>query len=211
MRDSADEPATDLALTENHHAQMWLMLGLTDRALAVMRVDDSGVETRFRARRLALRLRAARLSGHDTSALEAAAATLLPGIESAFHRSLLELETLHSAAPHEAAAGFERLHAEPAVIERPGLRLHAAVRAAAARLACGDTACAVEWIEAAKPAMAAMATIPPFDMSCEEPWLIARDVFAASGDEIAATNAQQRAEEIVTSRRERLPADWLAT
>ena len=206
LRDSADEPATDLALTENHHAQMWLMLGLADRALAVMRVDDSGVETRFRARRLALRLRAARLSGHDTCALEVAAAALLPGIESAFHRNLLELETLRSAAPLEAAAGFERLHAEPALIERPGLRLHAAVRAAAARLACGDIACAVGWIEAAKPAMA---TIPPFDMTREEPWLIALEVFAASGDEIAAANAKQRAHEIVTRQTSRLPAAWL--
>ena len=208
LRDSADEPATDLALTENHHAQMWLMLGLADRALAVMRVDDSAVETRFRARRVALRLRAARLSGRDTRALEAAAAALLPGIESAFHRSLLEFETLRSAAPLEAAVGFERLHAEPAVIERPGLRLHAAVRAAAARLECGDTACAVGWIEAAKPAMT---TVPPFDMTPEEPWLIARDVFAASGDEIAAATAKQRAAEIVMRRPARLTAAWLLT
>ena len=208
LRNSADEPATDLALTENHHAQMWLMLGLPDRALAVMRVDDSAVETRFRARRVALRLRAARLSGRDTRALDAAAAALLPGIESAFHRSLLEFETLRSAAPLEAAVGFERLHAELAVIERPGLRLHAAVRAAAARLECGDTDCAVGWIEAAKPAMA---TIPPFDMTREEPWLIARDVFAASGDETAAASAKQRAQEIVMRRTASLTAAWLAT
>ena len=207
LRDSSDEPATDLAITENHHAQMWLMLGRADRALAVMRVDDSGVETRFRARRAALRLRAARLSGEDTGALDAAAAALLPGIESAFHRSLLELETLRSAAPREAAAGFERLHAEPAVIERPGLRLHAAVRAAAARLACGDVAGALRWIEAATPSLTAGV---PFDMAREEPWRIASEVFAASGHAAAAASAKQRADEIVAGLRARLPASWFA-
>ena len=208
LRDSPDEPVTDLALTENHHAQMWLMLGRPDRALAVMRVDDSAVETRFRARRVALRLRAARLSGQDTRVLDAAAAALLPSIDSAFHRSLLELETLRSAAALEAAVGFERLYAEPAVIERPGMRLHAAVRAAAARLACGDTACARGWIEAARVAMTA--TIRPFDMAHEEPWLIAHDVFAAVSDGVAAANAKQRADEIVAGLRARLTLDWFA-
>ena len=207
LRDSSDEPATDLALTENHHAQMWLMLGLADRARAVMRVDDSAVETRFRARRVALRLRAARLSGQDTGALDDAAAALLPGIESAFHRSLLELETLRSAAPLGAAAGYERLHEEPAVIERPGLRLHAAVRAAAARLACRDVAGAARWIDSAMPSMAAVA---PFDMAREEPWRIASEVLAASGDGVAAAIAKRRADEIVAGLRAGLPAAWFA-
>ena len=186
------------------------MLGRADRALAAMRVDDSAVEARFRARRIALRLRAARLLGQDTRVLEAAAAAVLPRIESAFHRSLLELETLRSAAALEAAIGFERLYEEPAVIERPALRLHAAVRAAAAWLACGDTALALSWIETAKPAMTALTTIPPFDMSREEPWQIASNVFAAFGEGAAAANARQCADEIVAGLRARLPADWFA-
>ena len=205
LRDSTDEPATDLALTENHHAQMWLMLGLADLALAVMQVDDSALEARFRARRVALRLRAARLRGQATQTLDAAAAALLPAIDSAFHVSLFELETLRSAPPLEAAFGFERLHGKQAVIERPGLRLHAAVRAAAARLANGDTAQALAWIKTATPTMAA---VTPFDMSREEPWRIAREVFAAAGDAPAATAATERADEIVSLRTAGLPAAW---
>lgn len=205
LQKSTDEPATDLALTENHHAQMWLMLGMSHRALAVMQVDDSSVDARFRARRVALRMRAARICGQDISELEAMAAALLPEVESAFHRSLFEMEVLRSAMPLQAADGFKRLWAERAVIERPGLRLHAAVRVAAALLACGDTAGALGWIEAAEPAIDG---VVPFDMAHEEPWLIAAEVFAASGKNVASASARQHADAIIVRQTYRLPAAW---
>jgi hypothetical protein len=43
LTNSPDEPATDLAIAENHHAQLWLMLGQPKSALAYLRADDATI------------------------------------------------------------------------------------------------------------------------------------------------------------------------
>lgn len=205
LTNSPDEPATDLAIAENHHAQLWLMLGQPERALAHLRADDAAIDTRFRARRLALRLRAARALGTDTGDLDVEAAALVAAIGSPFHRALFELEALRSAAPAEALAGFARLHDEAAVIERPALRLQAALRAAEAALAAGSAATAKAWVDGAR---ASLEALPPYDLDADAAWRIVHRVAAANGDAEAAAAATARADAVVARTAAALPAAW---
>ena len=110
---------TDLVIAQNHLAQLCLSLGQPARALALLTADDADVALRLRARRVALRLRAARLQGLHDSTLLAQAQALLPAHESAFHRALLELE-IACALPADAAlqTSLALLQAS-AVVERP--------------------------------------------------------------------------------------------
>ncbi|MEO6895721.1 MAG: hypothetical protein ABI218_03650, partial [Caldimonas sp.] len=202
---SPDEPATDLAITENHHAQLWLMLGRPDHALALMRADDGGIDPRFRLRRLALRLRAARLRGGDTSPLDQAGQALLEGIDSSFHPALFELEALRLRPAAEALAGFERLQGAPAVAERPGLQLQAALLASDAALRVGDLARARRWIESAR---LAMAEVPPYDMDSDEAWRIAARVFAGIGESDDAATAARDGDAAIAAVAKRLPPAW---
>ncbi len=202
---SPDEPATDLAITENHHAQLWLMLGRPDHALALMRADDGGIDPRFRLRRLALRLRAARMRCDDTSSLDQAGQALLEGIDSSFHPALFELEALRSRPAAEALAGFERLHGAPAVAERPGLQLQAALLASDAALGAGDLARARRWIESAWPAMAA---VPPYDMDTDEAWRIAARVLVGIGESGDAARAARDGDAAIAAVAKRLPPAW---
>lgn len=204
---SLDEPATDLAITENHHAQLWLLLGRPDRALALMRADDAAIDPRYRLRRLALRLRAARLTGDDARALVDAGRALLGGIDTSFHPALFELEALRSRPPREGRAGFERLHRAPAVIERPGLRLQASLLAADAALQSGDVTTASRWAQSAE---AAMASVQPYDMSVDEAWRIVERVRAASGGPDEAAAAGRRADAAIASVVDQLPPSWRA-
>ena len=202
-----DEPATDIVLVENHLAQLWLMLGQPQRALDAMQTDAAGIEARFRSRRLALRLRAARRQRRPTVALEAEAAALVADVASPVHHALLEFETLRTAPPDAALAGYARWHDEPCVIERPGLQMQAALRAAQAALALGDSAGAARWVARAQPALLRM---PPFDLDADAAWRIAEAACRGSGDVQQAGEAASRADRVVADAASRLPEAWRA-
>ena len=162
--DSAD-PHTDIVIAENHLASVWLALGDVDRAAAALSGDDRGVDLRFRARRLALRLRLARQCGrsdaHTLARARAAVHTMAPG----FHRALVELE-LACALPDAAAAlEFMRLHDEPPLRARPGMQAHALLRAAEAEARLGQCEAAIAHLAAAKRLTE---TASLFDMPPEE-------------------------------------------
>lgn len=141
---AAGEPPTDRVVAENHLASVWLMSGELDAAQALLSGDDDGVDLRFRARRMALQLRLLRRRGSAAAATayatlwpiaRAAANALLPG----FHRALTELELASTLPAREAAAEFARLCDAPPVRERPGMRLHAALKAAEASARIGQS------------------------------------------------------------------------
>jgi hypothetical protein len=117
---------------------------------------------------------------------------LLPAVNSPYHRAWLELECLRCAPAVEAAAGFESLSGEPAMVELPGLQLHAVAWLAQARLAAHDGPGARAAIERPRPAMEKLV---PYDMNRDVPWFIAHDVFLAGGDTAAALHALQRQKE----------------
>lgn len=207
MAKESREPPTDLVIAENHHAQLWLMLGQPARALECLCADDADTDIRFRARRLALRLRAERAEGHDVAALLETAAVLSPAINSAFNRAWFELQWFHSVEPGAAAAGFANLHAQAAVVERPGMQLQAALRAAQAEFARGERDAAGGWIVRATGLLEA---VRPFDMDPAEAWRIADRVLRANGDVAAADRARRRGETLVEQTAAKLPPEWRA-
>ena len=204
---NADEPATDIVLLENHLAQLWLMLGRPQCALDEMQTDDAGIEARFRSRRVSLRLRATRSLGRDTGALEAAAVALIADLASPIHLAMLEFETLCCALPRAALDGYARWHEEPCVVERPGLRMQASLRAAEAALALGELTEADRWLGLAAPVLA---RLPPFDLDVDSAWRIAEVVYAASGDLDRAAEAAGHAKRVVAEVASRLPEAWRA-
>jgi hypothetical protein len=129
---ATDDPSmhTDLVLCENHLAQLWLLAGDPDRALAAFATDAESVDERFRLRRETLRLRAMHQRG-DQAGAEALASMLRPMAErtpSRYWRALAELELLEGVAPKMALAALAAISATDAVRERPGLRLHVHAR-----------------------------------------------------------------------------------
>ena len=183
-RGSADAAAlSDGAIGENHLAQLWLSLGQPARALEWLAGDDQALSTRFRGRRLTLRLRAVRLQGRADAAVQAQAQALLGAIDSPFHRSLLQLELACTQEPAAALPLLEQALTARSTLERPGLRLQVAARAAQAALALGDTPRAQQHLAPLQPSIGACA---PFDMERAELWCIAADVWQAVGDEAAA-------------------------
>jgi tetratricopeptide (TPR) repeat protein len=190
VENAGNEPPTDLVMAENHYAQMWLMLGQPQCALASLRADDSATDLRYRARRLALRLRAARMSGDDALALLAEARALAPQVSSAFHRALFELELARALEPAAAAEELCRLSTEPAVIERPGLRLQAWLLAAQAELRRGSIVAARAWLDQVLPLAE---RVPAFDIDRAELWSISHEVLQANGEAALATETLGRA------------------
>ncbi len=201
----ADEPATDIVLVENHLAQLWMMIGQPERALFEMQTDDGNIDARFRARRVALRLRAARLLGRGKAELDRDAAKLIGAIASPPYRVMFELEMLHSVPEREALDRLTALYDEPCLMERPGLRIQVALRVVEAALAIGDPALAKDWLDRAEPEMI---RVPPFDLDADVPWRIAHDVHVAFGQPGLANESACRAADIVAQVAQRLPADW---
>ena len=120
------ELRTDIVMCENHLAQVWLALGQPDRAEALLASDASAVDTRFRARRAALLVRAAAARGVRDTERIAAAEALARELPESFARTLTELDTLRHAAPEAAEARLAQLSAPPllsALSERPGLHM----------------------------------------------------------------------------------------
>lgn len=199
------EMRTDCVLAENHHAQAWLSLGQPERALDALMTDDQTSAVRFRGRRVALRLRAARMLGRTQAALLAQADAITESIDSPFHRSLLELEAGRSHADARALAVFERVLLEGGTRERPGLMLHAAARAAHASLALGDLERARRHLVTVQ---ALPATCAPFDMDRAELWLMVARVLQATGDATSAELLIERGAQWVLTTAAQMPDAW---
>ena len=167
--------------------------------------DDAPSAAPFRARRVALRLRAARMLGRDEIELKAQLEAMAPALGEPFHRCLLELEAARSQPVDRALAAFERVLAENLTRERPGLTLHAAARAAHAALALGD-------LERAGRHLAAVRALPetcaPFDIDRSELWLLVARVMQATGDVAGAAALIGRSAQWVRSTAAQLPAEW---
>ncbi|GEM_PF-2697528 len=93
-----------------------------------------------------------------------------PADASPIHLAMLEFETLCCALPRAALDGYARWHEEPCVVERPGLRMQASLRAAEAALALGELTEADRWLGLAAPVLA---RLPPFDLDVDSAWRIA--------------------------------------
>ena len=196
---------TDCVLAENHHAQMWLSLGQPGRALEAMGTDDAAIAVRFRVRRLALRLRAARMLGRSQAELLAQAEALSGAIESPFHRSLLELETARSLPDAQALAVFEQVLLEGVTRERPGLTLHAAARAAGAALALGELGRVRPCLDSMRPLLE---TCAPYDIDRAELWLMAAAVLESSGESAEAESLVEHGAQWLLATAMQLPVEW---
>ena len=180
---------TDVVLAENHLAQLWLCLGQPTRASELIAGEATGLAPHLRARRMALRLRTARLHGVARPDWLLQAQALVSEQESPFHRTLLELELVCALPASQAQAVCDRLLGEAVVAERPGLLLHATARAAQARLAQGDV------VTAARHANAAcrqLRVCPPFDIDRSEVWWIVAGALRSAGD-------SERADEVLAA------------
>ncbi|MEO8526796.1 MAG: AAA family ATPase, partial [Caldimonas sp.] len=199
------EMRTDCVIAENHHAQAWLSLGQPVRALDALITDDETVALRFRGRRVALRLRAARMLGRGQAALLAQVEAITEKIDSPFHRCLFELEAARSHADVRALADFERVLLEGGARERPGLMLHAAARAAHASLTLGDLERAQRHLGSVQ---ALFATCAPFDIDRGELWLMAANVLQATGDAAGAESLIERGAQWLQTTAAQLPDEW---
>ncbi len=208
LRPRADvdgEMRTDCVLAENHHAQLWLSLGQADVAVDALRTDDASIAPRFRSRRVALRLRAARMLGRTPGALVAQAEKMREAIDSPFALALLELELARSHPDDRALAVLERLLCETVTLERPGLMLHAAARAAHAAMALGDLERAQRHLQSVQ---ALHATSAPFDMDRGELWLVISAVLEAIGDVSGAESQIEQGVQWLQTTARQLPDTW---
>lgn len=177
---------TDVVLAENHLADFWLRLGLAAEAAACLQADDAAVDLRFRARRHCLRLRMSRDTGPLDPKLRAQLQNETAGMPAAYHRVLAELELARCLQPGPAAQEFARLARHPVTEQRPGLRLHAALRAAQAELARNGLAQARTWLD---EALGLAERCEPVDAQRSELWLVAAQVFKATGEHALAEQA----------------------
>lgn len=199
------EMRTDCVLAENHHAQAWLSLGQPARGLDALITDDQTSSVRFRGRRIALRLRAARMLGRTLAALLTQAEATVEAVDSPFHRCLLELEAARCYLDARALAVCERVLLEGGTRERPGLMLHAAARAAHASLALGDLERAQRHLGSVQ---ALLATCAPFDIDRAELWLMAAQVLQASGDAAGAEALIERGAQWLRAIAAQIPEAW---
>jgi DNA-binding SARP family transcriptional activator len=175
---------TDVVIGESHLAQLWLSLGGPIRALDLLASDDAGIALRFRGRRMALRLRAARLQGRAEPALLAEAEAMVAVHDSPFNRTMLELEVACAWPAARALPVLVRLLGEPVSLERPGLLMHVAARAAAAELSLGHVAEAERYVRQVQDLLTRSA---PFDIDRAEVWWIVAESLRAAGDAAAAS------------------------
>ncbi len=177
------ERRTELNTAENYLASLWLTLGQSARAQALLAGDNSGLAPWNRWRRMVLRLRTARWQGIDRPADRLQARTMLETRDSSINRTMLELELACTDPPEAALPVHERLQADPACQARPGLLLHVLARAAPASLALGriDRAASL-----AGQACELLLRVTPFDIERAEVWADLIAVLRAVGDEATA-------------------------
>ncbi|MEO8081126.1 MAG: AAA family ATPase [Caldimonas sp.] len=203
--DADGEMRTDCVLAENHQAQLWLSLGQAARALDEMSTDDATIVPRFRGRRVALRLRAARMLGRAAPALLAEAEAMMAAIDSPFQLSLVELEVARAYPAERALAAYERVLREGSTRERPGLMMHAAARAAHASLALGDLERAQRDLGSVQALLAACA---PLDIDRAELWLMAAQVLQATGDAAGAESLIASGAQWLQTTATQIPTAW---
>lgn len=180
---------TDCVIIENHLADLWLRLGRPDDAQAVLLTQDAAhTDVRFQARRAGLSLRLARAKGLPrTLALERALG-LAQTVSSPFNRVWLELELGRELPPPEALVAYAELADCAPARQRPGMELHAALRAGQAALACGLGEAASLWCQRAS---ALNDRCQAYDMDRAEVFLILGQLLAASGQPRAAWQSWQ--------------------
>jgi DNA-binding SARP family transcriptional activator len=195
---------TDAVAAENHLATSWLMLGQPERAAACLRTDPSGLAPHFVARRLAMQLRTVRCQRRRDVALrqlaqvQLAAGALLP-----HQRRLLALELTCTNDATTALAELDDALTDAALIERPGLVLHVALRRAERLHALGDAPAARQ---ALQPWLEAPPGVEPYDLDPAEAWAIGHTVL---GDGAFTTPLQARYRAWVHDTAAELPAAWL--
>ena len=173
---ATSDARTDAVVAENHLAQLWLSLGQPARALELLAGDASGTALRFHGRRIALRLRAARVQAQAVPELLAQAQVMIDTHDSPFNRALLELELACALPAARGLVIFERLLLERGTLERPGMQMHAAARAAQSALALGDLARAKGHADQVN---ALLATCAPYDIERAEVTRIVAEVLRA--------------------------------
>ncbi|MBK8526922.1 MAG: AAA family ATPase [Rubrivivax sp.] len=203
--DGDGEMRTDCVLAENHHAHLWLSLGQVERALDALITDDKTIAARFRARRVGLRLRAARMQGRSRGTLVNEAEAMLASIDSPFHRSLLALEVARSLPGERALAACERVLLERGTLGRPGLLLHAATAAAQASMVLGDVDRAWRHLDGVQ---ALLASCAPFDIDRADLWLMAAQVLQATGEAAGARSLIQRGAQWLHATSRQMPDAW---
>ncbi len=181
---------TDMAMCENHLAQLWISLGQPDRAEACLASDIDSIELRFRARRASLLLRAARARGVNDPARVARLRDLTDQLPPVFNRMMAELELARGSEPDVAAAQLALLCATPAMQQRPGLHLHALALLARALHRLDQR-------EAASDCVAAMLALDEnfmaFDVDPPEVWAIAHAVLTDAGKVADAARVADKA------------------
>jgi DNA-binding SARP family transcriptional activator len=181
--DQGGDMHTDVVICENHLAQLWLSLGQPGRAIDLLASDETGLALRFRGRRVALRLRAARFQGVQAPDLLAQAREMVTLHDSPYNRTLLELEVAAALPAAEALPVYERLLGDRVSLERPGLLMHVAARAAEAESKSGRGPDAARH---AAQAQDLLATCAPFDIERAEVWWIVAAAMRSAGDEASA-------------------------
>lgn len=208
-RQGAGADLTDLVLTRNQLADFWLRIGQPQEALACLMAEDTtGVDLRFRARRAGLLLRTQRAMGHLDAALWTDARAMASAIGSPFNRAWLELELACALPPDEACAEFTRLAQTEPVRQRPGMQLHALLRAAQSASAAGRPADAGPKIVAVQ---ALAERCQPWDIDPAELSLTVGRWHDTQGERTAALRWwRQGAEWLQRCATHRLPAEWRA-
>jgi len=197
---------TDLVLVSNQLADLWLRLGRPQQALADLKaLDEHGVDLRFRARRAGLCLRSRRALGAVDPDLLAEARTMAAAIGSPFNRAWLELELARALPPDQACAEFQRLAQTEPARQRPGMQLHALLRAAQASHDAAER-------QPLRPAIEALAErCEPWDLDRAELWLTLGRLQAEQGDEARALRVwRQGADWLQRCAQYRMPDTWRA-
>jgi len=197
---------TDLLLMCNQLADLWLRLGQPAQALSILLAQDTtGVDLRFRARRTGLILRAQRALGEVDPALLTQARDMARAIGSPFNRAWLELELARALPPEQAHGEYLRLADTEPVRQRPGMQLHALLRAAQSagqHLAPQDLLASIE---------ALAERCQPWDIDRAELWLTVGRLHAAQGERARALHWWQGgADWLQRCATHRMPEAWRA-
>jgi DNA-binding SARP family transcriptional activator/tetratricopeptide (TPR) repeat protein len=202
---------TDVVLAENHLADLWMRLGQPERAADMLQDQPAPqVDARFRLRRAVLRLRLERWAGAQAlvpaSETDEPVRALLAQVGSPYHRAWAELELARALPAVEATQAFGGLAEAPAIQQRPGLQVHALLRAARAALAAGLPGQAHEaWVKV----VALVERCHPMDIERAELWLTGHAVLLGSGQAGAARQLlQEGAQWLQRNALHHMPMEW---
>jgi DNA-binding SARP family transcriptional activator len=191
------------SIAGNHRANLLLQLGQVTRAQQALPPEGATAHRPTCSRRLVIAARIAAALSHDPRPLldEALAALGEPG--DPYGRLLAAIDTLPLAEPGLAAARAEALEAAAEAIEYLALAAKARWYRIDALRRGGRVD---EAATLARQALAALATVKPWDMYLPEAWWIAQRVFAAQGETAAADRALRRSHEWIAAAAREVPA-----